>query len=58
MREINRNLKDNNGFYSLLQFNHFVSFASGLFAELVGFAFIFVIGDDKVRIFYDVAATF
>lgn len=58
MREINRNLKDNNGFYSLLQFNHFHTFSFGLFAEFIGFAFIFVIGDDKVRIFYDVAATF
>ena len=39
----------------LSQFNHFDTFAFGLFAEFIGFAVIFVISDDEVGIFYDIA---
>lgn len=41
----------------LSQFNHFDTFAFGLFAEFIGFAVIFVISDDEVGIFYDIAVS-
>lgn len=36
------------------QFNYFNAFGGGGFAEFVGFAFAFVVGDYEVRIFNDI----
>ena len=44
----------NYNFLLFRQFNHFYTFSFGLFAEFIGFAVVFVIGDYEIRVFYDV----
>ena len=41
-------------FLLFTKFNHFDTFAFGLFAEFIGFAFVSVISDGEVGVFYDV----